>query len=182
MGGFFLSCCQRYIQKLAKYSLKMTIMEGQNFSSNMSGNAEIYFDALLEHSTLKYACIVWSMVCIIVISCLLGGVIYYERFGSDQKRIFTNRMVSSICWTLLEALLTIVIPDMVLYCLKSLPVEICYVLAVTRQALIIRLLLLFDSIIIARYIFIFRMKNPLILDDEFWSKIVNVWIVAIRYL
>ena len=155
-------------------------MKGLNLTSNNSNHREFYFEALLEQSLLKNGGIVLSMACIVVISILLGGIICFERFGSDQKRIFYNRMVSFICWTVIEAFLTIVIPDLVLYNLKSFPASICYVLSVARQAVIMRLLLLFDSIVIARYIFIFWIRNPLILDDEFWSKLVNIWIVLTR--
>lgn len=158
----------------------VTSKETQNTSDNFSSHQKYYFDDLFGHSVIKYCGIAWSIACIILISLLLGGIICYEKFGSDQKRIFNNRMVSSICWTFIEAFLTIVAPDIVLYSLKSLPIGICYVLVIARQALIIRLLLLFDSIVIARYLFIFWIKNPLSLDDKFWATFVNVWIVMMR--
>ena len=37
-------------------------------------------------------------------------------------------------------------------------------------------ILLFDSIIIVRYIFIVWLKNPTVLQDDFWSLFINLWI------
>jgi hypothetical protein len=43
------------------------------------------------------------------------GIIWYERYGSDKKRILVNRLLTSLCWTGIE-LYTVIIPlDIVRY-------------------------------------------------------------------
>ena len=32
----------------------------------------------------------------------LFGIIWFERFGSNLKRTFLNKMVSALCWTCFE--------------------------------------------------------------------------------
>jgi hypothetical protein len=37
---------------------------------------------------------------------------------------------------------------------------------------------LLDAIVVTRYVFIFRLKNPASFDDEFWCCFITVWIYA----
>jgi hypothetical protein len=37
-------------------------------------------------------------------------------------------------------------------------------------------LLFFDGIILARYVYIFRLKNPAAFPDDFWHRFLNTWI------
>ena len=39
-------------------------------------------------------------------------------------------------------------------------------------------LIIYDAIILVRYIFIFWLKNPMAVNDDFWSSFLNVWIVG----
>jgi hypothetical protein len=48
--------------------------------------------------TSKTVILVISGVLVLVNSAGSYGIIYFERFGSDSKRIFANKMVSAIGW------------------------------------------------------------------------------------
>ena len=43
-------------------------------------------------------------------------------------------------------------------------------------------LLLLDFIAVARYIFIFWLKNPAGFNDEFWSTMINLWTFVATFL
>ena len=72
--------------------------------------------------------------------------------------MFTNKMVSSICW-LAILMLALAIPDQVMYFYRPFPQGICFIQLIIRYSVAFGLLLLLDAIVIAKYIFIFWMKN-----------------------
>jgi len=149
-----------------------------NATSNLT---EDYFKVVFEDRPLKTICVFLSFVFLLLMCCLTAGIIWFEHCGSDLKRIFINRIVSSVCWAVLEGYLLFQIPDLFLYFYRPLPSWICYIQIILRHALVIQLLLLLDSIIIVRYLFIFWLNNPLRFDDEFWCIFVNIWIFGFRY-
>ena len=50
------------------------------------------------------------------------------------------------------------------------------VMVIAKNVAKTQVVLFFDAIIIARFIFIFFLKNPGRVDDDFWSTIANFWI------
>ena len=101
---------------------------------------------------------------------------------TDLKRIFNNKMVSSLCWTVIELLTVLVIPNVIMYFYRPFPQWICFLQLILKPALACRLLLLMDAIVIARYIIIFWLQNLLKFQDDFWCYFVNIWIVMFRFL
>ena len=149
----------------------------------MSNNTEteiVNFDVIFEDRPLKFVGIVFSFVMIGIIFCLGSGIIWFEFYGSDLKRILTNRLVSSICWCTLESLFLIWLPDLLLYVYRPYPTWACTLHGIFKNAVLLRLMLLFDSIIIVRYIFIFWLKNHLNFDDQFWSTFITFSITFFR--
>jgi hypothetical protein len=49
-----------------------------------------------------------------------------------------------------------------------------------RGLVYMQAILFLDVIVIARYIFIIWMKNPLSFQDDFWYLFVNLWVVFFR--
>ena len=141
---------------------------------------EDYFKVIFEDRPLKYVGLCVSFVLILVMYSLASGIIWFEYYGSDLKRIFINRIVSSVCWIVLEGYILLHVPDLILYFYRLYPTWICYIQIILRHALVLQLLLLLDSIIIVRYIFIFWLKNPLNFDDQFWCACVNIGIFILR--
>jgi hypothetical protein len=42
-----------------------------------------------------------------------------------------------------------------------------------------QLVMLFNAIVIVKYIFRFHMKNPTVLQDDFWRVFINLWILGV---
>ena len=102
-------------------------------------------------------------------------------FTTDLKRMFTNKMVSSICWCVIQGLVVLSLPDLVMYFYRPFPEWICFFLLVFKHAIVLRLLLLVDAAVIARFILIFWIKNPMNFQDDFWCHFVNIWAVIFRF-
>ena len=54
-----------------------------------------------------------------------AGIIWHEKFGSDYKRIFLNKIVASLNWVSIAWFMLIQPTDMLLYFYKPLPGWYC---------------------------------------------------------
>ena len=79
-------------QNLSTNHLK-TVLNNSNEDYN-----EIFFKELDAPRLSKHILIVISVI--LSVLCIFGylGIIWFERFGSDLKRICINRIMSSLCW------------------------------------------------------------------------------------
>ena len=111
-----------------------------------------------------------------------AGIIWHEQFGSDHKRIFLNKMVTALNWVSIVWFLLIQPSDMLLYLYKPLPDWFCKINYILRNMLVLLCLIYTDLILIIKYAFIFWMKNPANFQDDFWSFVINVWVVTFRYM
>jgi hypothetical protein len=152
-------------------------MEANNSSATIGID---FFQGLFENRPSKIAGVTLAS-CLTVITVLAtSGIIWFERFGSDLRRIFINRMVSSVCWSILAWFLFIQIPDLTMYFYRPFPEVFCFVHLILRNIIVSQILLFFDAIIVVRYVLIFWLKNPLSFHDDFWYRFVNIWVVIYR--
>ena len=98
----------------------------------------------------------------------------------DKNSIFLQ--VSSACWTILECGIFVQIPDIATYTIGPLPQTYCFFQAVIRSAIAAEFLLYLDAIVVIRFIYIFCLKNPAILKDEFWLCFINWWIKCFSFI
>jgi len=148
----------------------------------MANNSTSYIDfsVIYEDRPMKYVGIFSSSVMIVVLLGLCLGIIWYERFGSDLKRILLNRLVSCICWCLVKGMILYWSADVSSYIYRPFPEWVCFMQTILRNSFVTRLIVLFDAIIISRYIFIFHLKNPLHFDDDFWCRFIFWGIYGLR--
>ena len=146
----------------------------------MSNVSELTFGLVFEDSAVKYIAVTVGFLFTLVICCLCAGIIWYEQFGSDLKRILINQLVSSFCWMALLGCILVVFADLLMYFFRPFPIWFCYLNVLTRNAVIMNLFLLLDSIIIVRYAFIFWLKDPLSFVDTFWCFFINVCSFILR--
>ena len=108
----------------------------------------------------------------------LYSIIWFERFGSDLKRMFINKTIMSVFWSILAWIVFAQIPDMIRYFSKPFSDTFCFVYLLLKNAIVMQILLFFDAHNLVRYLFIFWLKNPYNFQDDFWYLCVNIWIVA----
>ena len=65
------------------------------------------------------------------------------------------------------------------YFLGPQPATFCLLQSVIKNSLKWQLLLLLDSVIIVRYIFIFWLKNPGAVNEDFWTTFANGQVIGI---
>ena len=176
----FSKLLKRYNTSISwKHSTKMLEESGMAFETPFN-NQRHYFGALNESRPSK---IIWSILALFLLNINIlafWGIIWFERFGSDLKRIFINQIVVSISWSSIAWLSMIQTSDILLYFYRPLPDLYCLFNLVLRNALMIQAILFFDAIIIVRYIFIFWMKDPANFAEDFWYCFVNLWVVTCR--
>ena len=110
------------------------------------------------------------------------GLVWYERYGTDLKRMLLNRLVSSICWT---GFLYYSIPfslDLVRYTFGPLPKSVCLGQLVFKNALHLQNVIFCNAIAMVRYLLFFWLKNTSEYQDEFWSLFINIWAVSFSFL
>jgi len=118
---------------------------------------------------------IFSLGSTVIITLVLYFVINFER--DNHRRTLINRLVSSsfwvgIFWNIIMQPLTFV-----RYIIGPLnwPL-ICGLETVLRNGICLHGLLLLDSIILVKFIFLFYLTNPTALDDKFWIMFINLWI------
>jgi hypothetical protein len=151
-------------------------------SSNITSNSEdkLFFDGLCENRPSKIIGIILASILPICACFPAAGIIWFERFGSDLKRIFINKIISSVFWNIIAYFVFSQLPDILFYLCLQFPKQFCFIYLTLRNAMIMQIFLLLDIIAIARYIFIFWLKNPLSFQDDFWSFYINCWVSILR--
>ena len=115
-------------------------------------------------------------------SLLMYSVIWYERFGADTKRILTNKLVSMICWNGIIGVQTIFLFDSVLFVFAPFSKFTCLFFQMIRFTIKSNFLTFLNAIAISKYIFIFWMKNPGSLEDDFWNLFLSLWTVGFSFI
>ena len=140
------------------------------------------FHVLMENNPTKILSLAFSLTGIIFGPMFLYSIIWFEKFGSDQRRFFINKMVSSICWSVVALIIFVQVPEIVFHFYLPFPDLYCQFYIVCKNAIVVQAILFLDAIVIFKYISIFWLKNPLSLKDDFWCLFINIWVVLIRFV
>jgi len=82
----------------------------------------------------------------------------------------------------IEYYIAVSFPDILRAIFGPLPYIICSLEIISKNVYLIQLFVILDAILIAKFIFIFKLKNPLGFNDEFWSTFVTVWIRVLCWI
>ncbi len=102
-------------------------------------------------------------------SLLMYSIIWYEHFGSDQKRVWTNKLVSMICWNGIVGIQTHFVLDLIIFVFAPFSKSTCLFFKIIKQTIKSNFLMFLNIIAIFKYIFIFWMKNAVSLQVDFWN-------------
>ena len=105
-----------------------------NSSEEFSGD-EDFFNVLAENGTSRNVTLAVSIICQLIIPPGLLSIIIYEKFGSDKKRTFANKMTSSICWSGLAWGLLVHIPWIFRIILGRFSATTCFLMMLFRTAI-----------------------------------------------
>lgn len=68
--------------------------------------------------------------------------------------------------------------DTITYFVGPLPPYFCYIMCLIRPIIKTNALMFLNAIVVSKYIFIFWMKNPASIDDDFWSLFISLWSIG----
>ena len=93
---------------------------------------------------------------------------------------FCLQLIASFSQLLILWLIILFLPRWLQLALNlwQLPRSYCLFHSILASIFMVHYLLMLDSIVVAKYLFIFVMKNPLGLDDRLWNVAINVAILS----
>ena len=123
----------------------------------------------------KTLVIIASFVVNLMSGIFMYSIIWYERFGSDRKRILTNKFVSMICWSAIFGAQFAFFSDTSFFLFAPMSKFSCWAISFVRFTIASNILTLLNCIVVSKYIFIFWMKNPGSVHDDFWHVFISMW-------
>ncbi len=153
--------------------------------NNQPGTSNLSMDmypTLTENNPERIICLVTSLIFSVVSVPFLYGIILFERFGSDKKRTVINIFTSMISWTFIGLSVIVKIPETFRFIYGPLPETFCCIQNVNKYYIGPTVMIFYDAIAIARYVYIFCLKNPAAFDDEFWGRFGSIWICLFTML
>lgn len=162
---------------------------------------EDIFCGVFQPSLSKYVSLAVGSVFVIVSFLLSASFIYYDRQASDHHRTVMHRMSSVLYWLGWIAVPVIEIQGLLRILVGPLGENVClalnfYVLKIIKNMFLLLLNInilarswksrrisiytlwnnvLYFNIISDRYVYCFRLRNPLIIDDNFWGCFLTIW-------
>ena len=148
---------------------------------NLTNQTQLFYN-VFENTFSSQISIAVSLV-LLVLAVLLGyGIIWFERFGTDQKRTVMNKLISHGLWVAVIQMPFILLSDLLRYMFGPLPTQFCFFQIVFKNAVLSQSLLYLDAITVARYLLIFWTKNPGYVKDDFWTLFVSIWIYIFSFV
>jgi hypothetical protein len=59
-----------------------------------------------------------------------------------------------------------------------LPRSVCFFTVIAKNAVKTQSVLLYDAVLVTKYVFIFWIKNPGGVDDDFWCRFISIWVAG----
>ncbi len=133
-----------------------------------------FFAEVFKKDGIRIALISISPITVLLLIPFVSCVIIFECCNSDQRII--SRLIASSTTCYVAYLILVQIPEIFRYIFGPLNESFCLCHYFLKNMLSLQHILIFDSIAVIRYIFIFWMKNPLAFEDGFWNIFINVTI------
>ena len=116
--------------------------------------------------------ILGSLFCLI----LLLSLIHFER--NHHFRTLIDQLITSMYWYGILWIFTLQVPTTIRYIVGPFPTFVCAVDVIYKNVFTMQVLFFFDFIILSRYIFIFHLKNPTALQEDFWKIFINIFTIS----
>ena len=147
----------------------------KNFD-NTSGSPDFFVHLFNDHAIPMYTFLAFAILSTLLCPLALYSVIWFERFGSDSKRTLLNMLASLGCWSIIEFIIFVEIPEIWRHFNGPLNSIFCFFHQTNRSRIYNDMLLQIDAMAIVRYFCIFWLKNPTGINDEFWIVFINLFI------
>jgi hypothetical protein len=117
----------------------------------------------------------FNAVCCIFTTPIFYWLIILEK--NSQYRTLVNQIMSSLLWNVLIYNITMTPFTILIYITSptSSPVA-CQLYFFMYTFTTLYGTLLIDALLIVKYLFVFHLKNPTAIQDDFWKILINLWI------
>ena len=140
----------------------------------MQNNTFIHFEGFFEDYNSKLIFVTLSIILNLINCVLCGGIVWFERHYANDRRILTNKIVSFVSINVFALLPIAAATDFANYLIGPLNAGYCFFFYVYRSYIKTMFLFYLNCIVVVRYVFIFWLKNPTSIDDEFWSSFIGI--------
>jgi hypothetical protein len=144
--------------------------------SNNTALKNDFFSTLTEDKQTKGICLSFAVISLLTFPILAYSIIWYEKYGTDNKRTMINKFFSMICWSAIENWILVQSSEILCYIIGPLPSNFCFFIRIFRSANFYQFLLYADLAMISRYVYIYCLKNPAGFNDDFWAYFFNMWV------
>ena len=166
---------------------EVTTINQTNVSTTFITSENEYFREMYSDSGLKSFTISVFFFGTIFGLVLESGIIWYEKYGNHRYRTVINRLFSTMSWFVVAYIVFVYIPDGIRYMIGPLNETFCDVHNFLKNALSMCVVLTLDLTIILRYIFIFKVSNFAVINDDLLSRffqmtilVVGVWMAGVK--
>jgi len=137
--------------------------------------------ALFENHTVKIVGILYSLTVTFITSLIFLSIISYEH-NHYRYRTLINQLLTKLALIVLSSNILSQLPNTLIYIVGPLPWYICYPQMILFPMLTGASILLTNAITVVRYLFIFCVKNPTSIQDDFWAEFINMWALLASFL
>lgn len=141
-----------------------------------------FYPVLLDDNFFRVFCLTVSGLIVVTGCPFLCSIIWYEKYGLDKTRTIINMLVARIAGIKIQFLLLVQVLEMARYTFGPLPDVVCLGQNILRDSFVFISMLHLDAIMMARYLFIFWLKNPAAFQHDFWFTVVSTWIHVVGFL
>ena len=99
---------------------------------NQTLNATDFYPFMTDNNAVKWAALAFSLLFTLTGPCALYSVIWFDRFGSDNKRTLLNMLFSQMCWTIIAYIFLAQIIEMTRYIVGPIFGIICFIQSLAR--------------------------------------------------
>ena len=128
----------------------------------------------------KVFAILFSILGGLIVNPILYLIIKYEK--EKHYRTLINQLLSVLIYNVIVLSVVIQCIQLYRYSVGSLHWIFCSLDVLLRPITTMLDFLLLDAICLVRYIFIFHLKNPNAMQDDFWKQFIVIWVIGFSFL
>ena len=163
--------------------LNLTAHDGINASISVQimETKEDFFAAMYSNHVLNEFMVIIMIIGATFGLLLMSGTIWYERYGNHRCRTAINQLFSTLAWTVIGYILLVYIPEGIRYLKGPLSEDFCEFHNFMKNFFPSCFLLTLDGILLLRHIFIFKLSNFAVVNDDLIARFLNLSIVALSF-
>ena len=140
-----------------------------------------FFKELYSNTGLKQFTVTIFFLGLIFGLLLEFGIIWYEKFGNHPYRTTINQLFSTVSWFVISYIIFVYIPDGIRYLIGPLNRSFCDVHNFFKNYIFTCILLTLDCIILLRYMFVFKLSNFAIINDDLITVFLQISILTVGF-